>query len=39
MKGHGISAAFDLRLFFFFNCIIEIRGMAAGLMSELVSLR
>ena len=38
MKGHGISAGFDLR-FFFFNCIIESRGMAAGLMSELVSLR
>ena len=38
VKEHGISAGFDLRIFFF-NCIIEIRGMAAGLLSELVSLR
>ena len=38
VKRHGISAAFDLRIFFF-NYIIEIRGMAAGLLSELVSLR
>ena len=37
VKRHGISAGFDLRIFF--NYIIEIRGMAAGLLSELVSLR